>query len=92
MASAKRLQREAYKAWFAGLLFNTVAGVYTLYQLRQKSQSVDRKEGEGVVESKKLERYVLVVGNEGRSLGTDEMGITESVLLRISNSFRTFAI
>lgn len=40
-----------------GLLFNTVAGVYTLYQLRQKAQSVDRKDGEGVVESKKLERY-----------------------------------
>ncbi|KAK5251015.1 Peroxisomal membrane protein PMP27, partial [Cryomyces antarcticus] len=26
-AAAKRLQREAYKAWFAGLVFNAVAGV-----------------------------------------------------------------
>ena len=40
-----------------GLLFNTVAGVYTLYQLRRKEQNVDRKDGEGVVESKKLQRY-----------------------------------
>lgn len=51
------MQREAYKAWFVGLLFNTVAGLYTLYQLRQKARSVDRKDGDGVVESKKVERY-----------------------------------
>lgn len=50
-----------------GLLFNTVAGVYTLYQLRQRAQAVDRKDGEGVVESKKLERYGWLsrVGCEG---------------------------
>ncbi|KAI9714146.1 MAG: hypothetical protein M1812_006474 [Candelaria pacifica] len=55
-ASAKKLQREAYRAWFAGLLFNTIAGIYTLYQLRQRSQAINMKEGEGVVESKKVER------------------------------------
>ncbi|KAI9682378.1 MAG: Peroxisomal membrane protein PMP27 [Caeruleum heppii] len=55
-ASAKRLQREAYKAWLTGLIFNAVSGVYTLYQLKQRAEVIDRKEGEGVVESKKLER------------------------------------
>ena len=56
MASAKRLQREAYKAWFTGLMFNTIAGLYTLWQLRQKEQGIDKKDGEGLVESKKLQR------------------------------------
>lgn len=58
MASAKRLQKEAYRAWFVGLVFNTVAGAYTLWQLRQREQNIDKKEGEGVVESKKIIRYV----------------------------------
>ena len=57
MASAKRLQREAYKAWFTGLMFNTISGLYTLWQLRQREQSIDRKDGEGVVESKKIQRF-----------------------------------
>jgi hypothetical protein len=54
---AKRLQLEAYKAWFVGLLFNTIAGVYTLHQLRQKEKALDKKNGEGMVETKRLERY-----------------------------------
>ncbi|KAL2354871.1 putative peroxisomal membrane protein PMP27 [Cryomyces antarcticus] len=53
-AVAKRLQREAYKAWFAGLVFNAVAGVYTLWLLRQKE--VDRTDGEKAVEGKKLQK------------------------------------
>lgn len=57
MASAKRLQQEAYRAWFVGLTFNAVAGLYTLWQLRQKEQGIDKKDGEGVVESKKIIRY-----------------------------------
>ncbi|KAI9818778.1 MAG: Peroxisomal membrane protein PMP27 [Pycnora praestabilis] len=56
ISSAKRLQQEAYRAWFFGIFFNTVAGVYTLYQLRQRALSIDRKDGEGVVELKKVER------------------------------------
>ncbi|KAF1809735.1 peroxisomal biogenesis factor 11 [Eremomyces bilateralis CBS 781.70] len=55
-SAAKRLQREAYKFWIAGLVFNTTAGLYTLYQLKQRAAAVDKKDGEGVVESKKLER------------------------------------
>ena len=58
MASAKRLQQEAYRAWFAGLTCNAIAGLYTLWQLRQREQSIDRNDGEGVVESKKILKSV----------------------------------
>ncbi|KAL8765566.1 MAG: hypothetical protein Q9209_007397 [Squamulea sp. 1 TL-2023] len=59
MQSAKRLQQEAYRAWFVGLLFNAVAGVYTLWGLRQREAGVDKADGEGVVESRKIERWDL---------------------------------
>lgn len=59
LASAKRLQQEAYRAWFAGIACNAIAGFYTLWQLRQKEQTLDKNEGEGVVESKKLIRQVF---------------------------------
>jgi peroxin-11B len=58
MSNAKRLQREAYRAWFVGLACNTIAGLYTLWQLRQREQSIDKKDGESLVESKKLQRLV----------------------------------
>ena len=54
LESAKRLQKEAYRAWFTGLLFNTIAGFYTLWRLKQREQGIDKNEGEGVVESKKI--------------------------------------
>ena len=60
MASTKRLQREAYKAWLTGLTFNVVAGFHTLWQLRQREQKIDKKDGEGVVESKKLQRLLFL--------------------------------
>ena len=56
LESAKRLQREANRAWFAGLVFNATAGLYTLWQLRQKEQNIDKSNGEGVLESKKIQR------------------------------------
>jgi len=56
MSNAKRLQREAYRAWFVGLACNTIAGLYTLWQLRQRERSIDKKDGESLVESKKLQR------------------------------------
>ncbi|MCJ1229782.1 Peroxisomal membrane protein PMP27 [Toensbergia leucococca] len=56
LAGVQKLQQEAIKAWIAGITFNIVAGVYTLWKLRQKEQGIDKKDGEGVVESKKLER------------------------------------
>ena len=57
MANAKRLLREAYKFWFVGLTFNIIAGMYSLQQIRQKEKNIDKNEGEGVVESKKLVKY-----------------------------------
>jgi len=55
-ASAKRLSREAYKCWFAGLLCSALSGTYTLYQLRTKAAAISKENGEGVVESKRLEK------------------------------------
>ncbi len=56
-----RLQREAYRAWLAGLLCNIVAGVYTLYnhraQMRNYEESAD---AEKAVEMKKLVKYVYL--------------------------------
>ncbi|KAI1079895.1 peroxisomal biogenesis factor 11 [Whalleya microplaca] len=51
---AKRAQREAFRFWAAGLLCSVVAQVYTLYRLREREAKVDKKEGEGVVESKRI--------------------------------------
>lgn len=51
---AKRLQREAYRFWAMGLLCSVVAQTYSLYRLREREAKVDRKEGEGVVESKRI--------------------------------------
>ncbi|KAF3762057.1 response to dsRNA [Cryphonectria parasitica EP155] len=52
--SAKSLQREAFRFWAMGLMCSVAAQVYTLYQLRVRDAKVDRKEGEGVVESKRI--------------------------------------
>ncbi|KAI0554032.1 peroxisomal biogenesis factor 11 [Xylaria curta] len=56
---ATRAGREAYRFWAVGLACSVVAQTYTLYQLRQREAKVDKKEGEGVVEAKKIaiERY-----------------------------------
>lgn len=56
LESAKRLQKEAYRAWFTGLSFSAFAGLYTLWQLGRREQSVDKKDGEGVIDSKKIQR------------------------------------
>jgi peroxin-11B len=51
---AKDVQREAYRFWAMGLACSVVAQVYTLYQLKQREAKIDRKDGEGVVESKRI--------------------------------------
>ncbi|OHE94517.1 peroxisomal biogenesis factor 11 [Colletotrichum orchidophilum] len=51
---AKRLQKEAYRFWAIGIIFSIVAQTYTLYRLQQREAKVDKKEGEGVVESKRI--------------------------------------
>ena len=55
---AKRLQQEAYRCWMIGLVFSAVSGAYSLYTLRQQEAKVDKKDGEGVVASKRIEKYV----------------------------------
>ncbi|KAK6957071.1 hypothetical protein Daesc_002356 [Daldinia eschscholtzii] len=51
---AKRVQKEAYRFWAIGILCSIVAQTYTLYRLREREAKVDKKEGEGVVESKRI--------------------------------------
>lgn len=65
LASVKRLQDSAYRSWGVGLIFSAVAGIYTLVRLQEREKTIDRKEGEGVVEAKKIEKYafsLLVIG------------------------------
>ncbi|KAI1310622.1 peroxisomal biogenesis factor 11 [Xylaria venustula] len=56
---SKRATKEAYRFWAVGIACSIVAQLYTLNQLRQREAKVDLKEGEGVVEAKKIaiERY-----------------------------------
>ncbi|GJN73614.1 peroxisomal biogenesis factor 11 [Purpureocillium lilacinum] len=51
---AKRAQDNGYRFWAAGLTFSVAAQLYTLYQLKQREAKIDRKDGEGVVESKRI--------------------------------------
>lgn len=51
---AKRLQQEAYRFWAIGIIFSIVGQLYTLHTLRQREAKVDKKEGEGVVEAKRI--------------------------------------
>ncbi|KAG7106015.1 Peroxisomal membrane protein PMP30A like [Verticillium longisporum] len=51
---AKTLQREAYRFWAMGIACSVVAQVYTLYRLQQREARVDKKDGEGVVEGKRI--------------------------------------
>ena len=54
--NAAKWQERAYRAWATGLTCNVVAGVYQLWRLRERERGLDRKEGEGVVEGKRIER------------------------------------
>ena len=56
----------------AGLTCNAVAGLYTLWQLRQREQRIDKNEGEGVVESKKIIRSVFDHCPEGLRIDADD--------------------
>ena len=58
---AKTAQRQAYRCWAVGLVFSVAAQVYTLYQLKQREARIDRKDGEGVVESKRITMYVVTL-------------------------------
>lgn len=53
-SKAKRFQQEAYRFWAIGIIFSIVGQLYTLHTLRQREAKVDKKEGEGVVEAKRI--------------------------------------
>jgi peroxin-11B len=58
--SAKKLQKEAYRFWMIGLIFSTLSSTYSLWNLRQQQGKIDKKDGEGVVAAKRIEKYVRV--------------------------------
>ncbi len=63
---AARLQKEAYRAWLAGLLCNVAAGVYTLYNMQaEMKKQGESGDAEKHVEVKKLEKYVQPVPTFG---------------------------
>lgn len=59
--SAKRMQREAYKAWVAGLVCNVAAGLYTLYNMQSEAKKNDASaDAEKTVQRKTLEKYEIL--------------------------------
>jgi peroxin-11B len=54
--AAKRLQREAYKSWFAGLTFSAIMGAYGLYLLREREKKASKEDVDGVVEAKTIQK------------------------------------
>lgn len=54
--TAKKLQKEAYKFWLAGLSFSVLNGLYALYQSRQQITQSD--EAEKAVHAKTVQKCV----------------------------------
>jgi len=54
--NAKKFQKQAYRFWMVGILFSVVSGGYSLWNLRVQEGRIDRKEGEGVVAAKRIEK------------------------------------
>lgn len=59
LSFAPKLQENAYRCWMAGLVCSAVSGLYSLWRLQEKEKTLDRKEGEGVVEAKKIQKLVF---------------------------------
>ena len=59
--NTKRLQQEAYRCWMIGLLFSAVSGAYSLYNLRQQQARIDKKDGEGAIATKRIEKCVNIL-------------------------------
>ncbi|RDA88078.1 hypothetical protein CP532_5315 [Ophiocordyceps camponoti-leonardi (nom. inval.)] len=51
---APAIQRQAYRFWAFGIIFSIAAQLHSLRQLRRREAAIDRKDGEGVVESKRI--------------------------------------
>lgn len=62
--SAKRLQATAYRFWFTGLVASALAGVYSLYQLSQRTKQIDEKDPDGKMEKVKIAKYVCLDGQK----------------------------
>ncbi|KAF2788436.1 peroxisomal biogenesis factor 11 [Melanomma pulvis-pyrius CBS 109.77] len=60
-SSSQHLLREAYRAWFTGITCSIVSSIYSLYRLRERATAISEKDGEGVVEKKKVEREANAV-------------------------------
>ena len=60
-SASQRLLREGYRAWFTGISFSIISSLYSLYKLRERAQNISEKDGEGVVEKKKIERETNAV-------------------------------
>ena len=59
---APRLLREGYRAWFAGISFSLASGLYSYYNLLQRSKTLtSTADPEKVVETKKLQREINAV-------------------------------
>ncbi|WEW58207.1 glycerophosphoinositol permease [Emydomyces testavorans] len=56
VSGVKGFQSRAYRAWLAGLVCSAVAGVYSMWRLRELERRVDKKDGEGALEGKKIQR------------------------------------
>ena len=57
-SKAARFQQEAYRFWAIGIICSIAGQLYTLWRLQQRETKVDKKDGEGVVESKRITLYV----------------------------------
>lgn len=53
-AMATRLKRDSTRLWTLGLLCSVFAQLFTLRRLKEREARIDRKDGEGVVESKRI--------------------------------------
>ncbi|KAF2635615.1 peroxisomal biogenesis factor 11 [Massarina eburnea CBS 473.64] len=60
-SSSQRLLREAYRAWFTGISFSVASSLYALYKLRERGAAISEKDGEGVVEKKKVDKEANAV-------------------------------
>ncbi|KAF2267339.1 peroxisomal biogenesis factor 11 [Lojkania enalia] len=60
-SASQRLLREAYRAWFAGISCSIISSIYSLYCLRERAAKINEKEGEGVVEKKKVDKEANAV-------------------------------
>lgn len=84
--AAKKLQKEAYRAWMAGLLCSAVSGVYSLYRMREEGSmgkeaiSTDAEkavEGKRLVRDRKQARMQLLSDLCDLTVPTSALGITK---------------